>query len=92
MRAPCGASPSNPAGVRVSLEELSAKPASPHPIIFLILYLPFGMSGGYATVTLVYQLHQAGIGVAAVNVRDSYPNPFTGGALKPVEFFSSTSS
>jgi len=37
-----------------------------HPLVFLILYLPFGISGGYVTVTLSYLLTQAGVSVIAV--------------------------
>ncbi len=37
-----------------------------HPVLFLILYLPFGISGGYVIVTLAYLLTQAGVSVIAV--------------------------
>jgi len=36
---------------------------SAHPVLFLILFLPLGISGGYVTVTLVYLLGQAHVGV-----------------------------
>jgi PAT family beta-lactamase induction signal transducer AmpG len=38
-----------------------------HPILFLILYLPFGISGGYVIVTLAYLLTQSGVSVLAVS-------------------------
>jgi PAT family beta-lactamase induction signal transducer AmpG len=37
--------------------------ASPHPVAFLILCLPFGAASGYLVVTLAYLLRQAGVGV-----------------------------
>lgn len=41
----------------------TATKASPHPVIFLILCLPFGAASGYLVVTLGYLLRQAGVGV-----------------------------
>ncbi len=38
----------------------------PHPIVYLLLCLPFGATSGYTTVTLTYQLVHAGVGVATV--------------------------
>jgi len=40
----------------------------PHPLIYLILILPFGVSTGFVTVTLAYQLSQAGVDAANVAV------------------------
>src|SRR5436190_20017947 len=40
--------------------------AAPHPVIYLLLFLPFGASGGYVSVTLGRLLSDAGISVAAV--------------------------
>ena len=37
-----------------------------HPIVFLLLYLPFGASAGYGGVALAYLLHQRGVSVAAI--------------------------
>jgi PAT family beta-lactamase induction signal transducer AmpG len=37
-----------------------------HPVLFLILFLPLGITNGYVVVTLAYLLSQAGIGVAAI--------------------------
>jgi MFS family permease len=37
-----------------------------HPVLFLILFLPMGISNGYAVVTLAYLLSQAGVGVSAI--------------------------
>ena len=38
----------------------------PHPVIFLLLILPFGLSSGYVTVTLGYQLSQQGLDAAQI--------------------------
>jgi len=38
----------------------------PHPLVWLVLYLPYGISNGYVTVTLAWLLSQAGASVAAV--------------------------
>jgi PAT family beta-lactamase induction signal transducer AmpG len=38
----------------------------PHPVIFLLLILPFGLASGYVTVTLAYQLSQHGADAAQV--------------------------
>jgi len=38
----------------------------PHPVIFLLLILPFGLSSGYVTVTLAYQLSRGGADAAQV--------------------------
>jgi len=35
----------------------------PHPVVFLVLILPFGVMGGYLAVTIVYLLTQAGVAV-----------------------------
>ena len=37
-----------------------------HPVLFLILFLPLGVTGGYVVVTLGYSLSQHGVGVAAI--------------------------
>ena len=37
-----------------------------HPVVFLILFLPMGITNGYVVVTLGYLLTHAGISVAAV--------------------------
>ena len=42
---------------------LAPPPESPHPAVFLFLMLPFGVMAGYLTVTVVYLLTQAGVGV-----------------------------
>ena len=39
---------------------------SAHPVLFLILFLPMGVSNGYVVVTLGYLLTHAGVSVAAV--------------------------
>jgi len=36
---------------------------APHPVVFLILILPFGVMSGYLTVAVVYLLTQAGVGI-----------------------------
>jgi MFS family permease len=43
-----------------------AAPSHPHPIIYLLLCVPFGASNGYLVVTLGYLLHQAGVSVGAI--------------------------
>jgi len=42
---------------------LAPPSGSPHPVVFLILILPFGVMSGYLTVTIVYLLTQAGVPV-----------------------------
>jgi MFS transporter, PAT family, beta-lactamase induction signal transducer AmpG len=37
-----------------------------HPVLFLILFLPLGITNGYVVVTLGYLLSQAGVSVAAI--------------------------
>lgn len=44
---------------------MTSKKTAP-PIAFLVLLLPFGISSGYVTVTLTYQLGHAGMAVAAI--------------------------
>lgn len=44
---------------------LVAPSLSPHPVVFLVLILPFGVMAGYLTVTIVYLLTQAGVPVEA---------------------------
>jgi len=39
---------------------------STHPVLFLVLFLPMGISNGYVVVTLGYLLTHAGVSVAAV--------------------------
>src|SRR6266536_457089 len=36
---------------------------APHPVVFLILILPFGAMSGYLTVAVVYLLTQTGVGI-----------------------------
>lgn len=38
----------------------------PHPYIFGILIIPFGVLGGYLSVTVGYMLHQAGVSVEEI--------------------------
>ena len=48
----------------------------PHPFIYLVLILPFGISSGFVTVTLAYQLAHAGVDtvqVATVVAADLFP-------------------
>ncbi|HVU21796.1 MAG TPA: MFS transporter [Rhizomicrobium sp.] len=37
-----------------------------HPVLYLILFLPLGITNGYVVVTLAYLLAQKGVGVAAI--------------------------
>jgi PAT family beta-lactamase induction signal transducer AmpG len=44
----------------------TSRPRGPaHPIVFLLLYLPFGAAGGYGVV-LTYLLHQRGVSLEAI--------------------------
>jgi MFS transporter, PAT family, beta-lactamase induction signal transducer AmpG len=46
---------------------VETEPARPsHPVVFLILFLPFGALFGYVSVTLAYELTRAGVSVGAV--------------------------
>ena len=40
----------------------------PHPIVYLVLILPFGAVNGYLTVALAYSLSQSGMSVASVGL------------------------
>jgi len=44
----------------------SAKAGATHPIVYLLLCVPFGATSGYVNVTLGYLLSHAGVNVAAV--------------------------
>ena len=44
----------------------SATTRRAHPIVYLVLCIPFGAAGGDVAVTLVYLLAQAGVSVAAI--------------------------
>jgi MFS transporter, PAT family, beta-lactamase induction signal transducer AmpG len=44
----------------------SAPRRRPHPFVYLLLFLPFGASSGFVTVTLAYQLTQSGVDAAQV--------------------------
>lgn len=41
---------------------------STHPVLFLLLFVPMGISNGYVVVTLAYLLASAGVGVDAIAV------------------------
>jgi MFS family permease len=41
----------------------TAHARSAHPVVFLVLYLPYGIPGGYVIVTLAYLFSQAGLSV-----------------------------
>ena len=53
---------------------LATPSPAPHPVVFLVLILPFGVMGGYLTVTIVYLLTQAGVPIdeSAALVATSY--------------------
>ncbi len=44
----------------------TATPGATHPIVYLLLCVPFGATTGYVTVTLAYLLTQAGVSVGAI--------------------------
>jgi len=53
-----------------------AVPRPPHPFVYLVLILPFGISGGYVTVALAYQLTRGGVDavqVAAIAAMELFP-------------------
>jgi PAT family beta-lactamase induction signal transducer AmpG len=46
----------------LSSEEITSVPQRfPHPIVFLVLILPYGATGGYLSVALAYTMSQAGV-------------------------------
>ena len=47
------------------VQHLPPEQKSAHPVLFLILYLPFGAASGYFTVTLGFLLSKAGVSVEA---------------------------
>src|SRR3954453_12583817 len=60
-------------------ETTAAHGRAAHPVLYLILYLPFGIASGYATVTLAWLLSHAGASVAAIAVLGGMaiiPNPW----------------
>ncbi len=42
------------------------KPVESHPVVYLLLCIPFGATSGYVIVTLAYLLSQSGVSVAAI--------------------------
>lgn len=42
------------------------RPRHPHPSVFMVLILPFGVLSGYLTVTLAYLFRQAGLSVEQI--------------------------
>jgi MFS family permease len=54
--------PRSPVPERVTPER------STHPVLFLLLFVPMGISNGYVTVTLAFLLAGAGVGVDAIAV------------------------
>ena len=56
----CRYLPRSPVPERVTPER------STHPVLFLIMFLPMGISNGYVVVTLAYLLSAAGIGTVAI--------------------------
>src|SRR3989442_3417141 len=51
---------------RSSMTRSDPPDAPPHPFIYLILILPFGVSSGFVTITLAYRLSHAGVDAAQV--------------------------
>lgn len=51
---------------QVNIDLSEEKPASTHPIVFMVLCTPFGATSGYVNVTLAYLLSHAGVSVSAV--------------------------
>ena len=48
------------------MTDAAPKPRDAHPVLFLILFLPLGITNGYVVVTLSYILSHAGVGVGAI--------------------------
>lgn len=48
------------------MTDAAPKPRDAHPVLFLILFLPLGITNGYVVVTLAYILSHAGVSVGAV--------------------------
>src|SRR5476651_1401975 len=48
------------------MTETPAPKASTHPIVYLALYLPYGIASGYVTVTLGWLLSHAGASVVQI--------------------------
>src|SRR3954462_9141196 len=47
-------------------ETAAAGRRTAHPVVYLVLYLPFGIASGYVTVTLAWLLSHAGASVTAI--------------------------
>src|SRR5947208_7686598 len=45
------------------MRDPGARTHAPHPVVFMILILPFGVMSGYLTVAVVYLLTQAGVSI-----------------------------
>lgn len=54
------------AGAAPLLPNVSVPATGIHPVVFLVLFLPFGIPTGFITVTLAYLLSHAGISVMAI--------------------------
>jgi PAT family beta-lactamase induction signal transducer AmpG len=52
---------------RMDVRTPLARPTA-HPIVFLVLYLPFGALGGFLATVLGYKLKQAGLSTAEIGV------------------------
>lgn len=48
------------------MEQTETRRRAPHPIAYMVLYLPFGAMGGYITVTLGYILRGGQVSVAEI--------------------------
>ncbi len=48
------------------MTDAAPKPRDAHPVLFLILFLPLGITNGYVVVTLSYILSHAGVGIGAI--------------------------
>ena len=50
------------------MNSIDAARHSPHPIVYMVLILPFGAVSGYLTVALAYSLSRAGMSVTNVGL------------------------
>ena len=55
-------------GPDASFPPSAARPASAHPFLFLVLFIPFGAVPGFLTVALAYELSKKGISTSDIAV------------------------
>ena len=58
------------------------EPRAPHPIVYLLLYVPYGVAFGFVTVALGWLLSHAG---ASVEARSTRPDRHGAGLANTLE-------